>query len=590
MSQTYNLGKVSLTPRGTYNASTTYNALDVVTYNGSGYIVLQTVTGVTPPNATYYQIIASKGDSGSDGSAATVNVGTISMLPVGSTPTVTNTGTTNSAIINFGIPYSPLANNSVSTEKIIDGAVTRGKILNGAVGNDEIEDGSVSYSKLGTDVESLFSNIENIVAETFDPTKSYNAGDYVIYGYNDISISLYRFTDNKSAGSWDVTKAVEVAVCNVMVDKYSVLNAGISGASYETVIDTTSATTALHDKTYPWVLIAPSASGISSRYTYRITFDNVVYTLNAEQWRSSYTIGKGVGFIGNASLWGEINGFIQDVHDDVPFLITNGMDTNGEYVAGEYLFTPSAGTHTVKVERIDYSFSSLPAVLINGTPHDGLVIVQPPTTSYSTYSLGENAVINPRGVIAFGYHNTVSGNGARVFGNNNTVSGESATAIGNENVASGQYSTAIGWGNTASGKASFAAGGSGNVASGQNSFAFGFGTNTASGLASFAGGNNAVASGLVSSALGANLIANHTCQFVFGMCNVADDSQEASTSRGNYVEIVGNGVNKNNRSNARTLDWNGNESLAGGITLGKGTADEVTLSASQLKQLLALLS
>lgn len=66
-----------------------------------------------------------------------------------------------------------------------------------------------------------------------------------------------------------------------------------------------------------------------------------------------------------------------------------------------------------------------------------------------------------------------------------------------------------------------------------------------------------------------------------------------------YVEIVGNGYEEmddqtfvitEHRSNARTLDWDGNESLAGSITLGKGTTDEVTLTAAQLKQLLALLN
>ena len=32
------------------------------------------------------------------------------------------------------------------------------------------------------------------------------------------------------------------------------------------------------------------------------------------------------------------------------------------------------------------------------------------------------------------------------------------------------------------------------------------------------------------------------------------------------MEIIGNGA-ENNRSNARTLDWNGNETLAGNLTI-----------------------
>ena len=44
------LGKVSVVPRGDYNASTTYYALDIVGYNGGSYLAMQQVTGVTPSN------------------------------------------------------------------------------------------------------------------------------------------------------------------------------------------------------------------------------------------------------------------------------------------------------------------------------------------------------------------------------------------------------------------------------------------------------------------------------------------------------------------------------------------------------------
>ena len=59
---------------------------------------------------------------------------------------------------------------------------------------------------------------------------------------------------------------------------------------------------------------------------------------------------------------------------------------------------------------------------------------------------------------------------------------------------------------------------------------------------------------------------------------------------GKYAEVIGNGDSDNARSNARTLDWDGNEELAGGLTLGLGTADEVHITATQLKALLALLT
>ena len=112
----------------------------------------------------------------------------------------------------------------------------------------------------------------------------------------------------------------------------------------------------------------------------------------------------------------------------------------------------------------------------------------------------------------------------------------------------------------------------------------------AAGLNSHSEGNITAALGSNSHAEGLNTIATRRSQHVFGEYNVADASSVVGTSRGTYVEIVGKGTANNSRSNARTLDWSGNESLAGGLTLGMGTNDEVTLTAAQLKQLLALLS
>lgn len=96
-------------------------------------------------------------------------------------------------------------------------------------------------------------------------------------------------------------------------------------------------------------------------------------------------------------------------------------------------------------------------------------------------------------------------------------------------------------------------------------------------------------SGDYSHAEGTATIANHLSQHVFGEYNIEDPSTAQANARGNYVEIVGNG-SENAKSNARTLDWSGNEVLQGSLTLGKGTADETTITATQLKALLALLN
>jgi len=89
---------------------------------------------------------------------------------------------------------------------------------------------------------------------------------------------------------------------------------------------------------------------------------------------------------------------------------------------------------------------------------------------------------------------------------------------------------------------------------------------TASGNCSFATGMETTASGLRSFAIGSETIANRQAQYAFGENNVADTGGSGTTTRGTYVEIIGKGVSSNYRSNARTLDWNGNETLAGTLT------------------------
>lgn len=91
---------------------------------------------------------------------------------------------------------------------------------------------------------------------------------------------------------------------------------------------------------------------------------------------------------------------------------------------------------------------------------------------------------------------------------------------------------------------------------------------TASGYYSHSEGNYTIATGMASHAEGTVTIANHANQHVFGEYNVADASSENSYSRGNYIEIVGNGTASNTLSNARALDWSGNEYLKGDVYVG----------------------
>ena len=115
----------------------------------------------------------------------------------------------------------------------------------------------------------------------------------------------------------------------------------------------------------------------------------------------------------------------------------------------------------------------------------------------------------------------------------------------------------------------------GHSASGDYSHAEGYGI--ASGSYSHAEGYFTTAFGAYSHAEGYNTTAISTSQHVFGSYNKSD-------STGTYVEIVGNG-NSSAKSNARTLDWSGNEVLAGSCTAtsfsGSG-ANLTSLNASNI--------
>ena len=107
--------------------------------------------------------------------------------------------------------------------------------------------------------------------------------------------------------------------------------------------------------------------------------------------------------------------------------------------------------------------------------------------------------------------------------------------------------------------------GTNSTASGSRAFTTGQNT-VASGDYTRASGYGCTASGLISSAEGQGTIANHLCQHAFGRYNIADTSTAGATALGNYIEIVGKGSTDGTRSNARTLDWAGNETIAGTLT------------------------
>lgn len=88
---------------------------------------------------------------------------------------------------------------------------------------------------------------------------------------------------------------------------------------------------------------------------------------------------------------------------------------------------------------------------------------------------------------------------------------------------------------------------------------------TASGDYSQASGGSTYAYGRYSHAEGNGTIATGQATHVFGKNNEDLNTGTSPTAYGTYAEMVGNGDSYSNRSNARTLDWEGNERLNGDL-------------------------
>ena len=136
--------------------------------------------------------------------------------------------------------------------------------------------------------------------------------------------------------------------------------------------------------------------------------------------------------------------------------------------------------------------------------------------------------------------------------------------------ANSEYSAALGDMTTASGENSMAQGYA-TQAEGFASHSEGGGT-TASGDESHSEGIDTYAQGRAAHSEGQGTYANFLAQHVFGQYNENDPSEGVAEyyQRGTYIEMVGNGTSSayGNRSNARALDWDGNERLKGDLYVG----------------------
>ena len=186
-------------------------------------------------------------------------------------------------------------------------------------------------------------------------------------------------------------------------------------------------------------------------------------------------------------------------------------------------------------------------------------------TATITYTTGGNATFAAfngaadEGVRSFasGEDCVASGGNSAAFGTGSEAEGYGAFAEGHS-TSSGRYAHSEGASTVASGDGAHAEGIS-SVASG--SYSHTEGASEASGNFSHAEGADAVASGTYAHAQNYGTIAASMSQTAIGSCNVEDDTDQ-------NIFIIGNGEDTQHRSNAFTVDWDGNTRASGTVTAG----------------------
>ncbi len=220
--------------------------------------------------------------------------------------------------------------------------------------------------------------------------------------------------------------------------------------------------------------------------------------------------------------------------------------------------TAATGTDTTQIATTAFVQQEITA----NAPSLGNYMVK--GTDYVTAGQYEGVTLGTQAT-AEGYRSQATGNYSHVEGSGSTASGIAAHAEGGATTASGNYSHTEGNATEATGDTAHAEGGA-THATGASAHAEGSAT-TASGKYSHAGGRKTIAAG--------------AAQIAVGTFNIADTLGQSSywpdvykPDYGNYVEIVGNGITNDTRSNARTLDWFGNQWLAGTLKVGGTNYDD----------------
>lgn len=263
--------------------------------------------------------------------------------------------------------------------------------------------------------------------------------------------------------------------------------------------------------------------------------------------------------VGSISVFDDVNDFIDT--SELPFSITYGyVDTTSSIGIRIYALNSTNSTHTLKVIGIPFTRRIVDERFYTNSNKNPLI--RKGKGSHYSCIMGLGCSANGDFSISTGNMCQASGDKSIAGGIFTQANGEYSIAFGCElantqirTQANGRMGVAIGYG---------------CIADGNNSRAIGQAVHT---------------NGTLSTGIGDRITANGRLHFAIGKYNTIEEGDL-------YAFSVGNGTSEEARSNAFTLDWEGNGCYQGKIESQSGVLKlgDTEVTEKQLKALLALLT